>query len=373
MRKPVAPALFALFLLCTIVTVFSFVYRRFVNEVEEVRDIPWTDARCVIDIPELAGGGVPLSVGYAYFLLDKFLKDNGMSATITLADRETSLLDSLKAGSIDLLCIPAARGIVQDKLLTSEKLDGLFEWVVRPDDLQKLIKADAWIERYNCSERRDSINRRFMVRTNKYFRVSPYDSLIRAVALRNGLSPTMFKAVVLRESRYHIEALSPSGARGLCQLMPVIIKKFEVANPLDPEMNLEGGAKLLKFLYRRYSRISEPERTKFVLSAYNGGHGMIERCMNYADSIGLDPERWEDVKQAMSLMFNDTTIVLKDTLKDGSPKKGWKQTEAYADAVMSAYLPRTDSLSRVNPRNEESGDEQEEHNGDEGESIDEQD
>lgn len=370
MRKPVAPALFALFLVCAIISAFAFVYRRYVNEVEEIQDTPWTDAHCVIDIPELRAGGVPLSTGYAYFLLDKFFKDNGISATITLSGQNDSLLDSLKAGSIDLVCIPASRDEIQDKLLTSEELDGLFKWIVRPDDLQKLIKADAWIERYNSSENRDSLNRRFMVRNNKNFKVSPYDSLIHAVAVRNGISPSLFKSVVQRESRYHIEALSPSGAKGLCQLMPVIIRRFEVTNPLDPEMNLEGGAKLLRFLYDRYSRISEPERTKFVLSAYNGGHGMIERCMKYADSLGLDSNTWEDVKQAMAMMFTDSTIVIADTLEDGSRKQGWKQTEAYADAVLSTCLSRPDSLGRVNSRNEESGDEQEEHNGDESDGVD---
>lgn len=373
MRKPVVPALFALFLVCAIISAFAFIYRRYVNEIEEVQDIPWTDAHCVIDIPELMAGGVPLSTGYAYFLLDKFFKDNGINATITLPEQDASLLDSLKAGSIDLVCIPSSRGAIKDKLLASEELDGLFRWIVRPNDLQKLIKADSWIQHYNASERRDSLNRRFMVRTNKNFRVSPYDSLIRAVAVRNGLNPSMFKAVVLRESRFHIEALSPSGAKGLCQLMPVIIRKFEVANPLDPEMNLEGGARLLKFLYGRYSRISEPERTRFVLSAYNGGHGMIERCMQYADSIGLDPNIWDDVKLAMSMMLTDSTKTAADSLEDGSDKQGWKQTEVYADAVISAYLPGTDSLGRIDSRNKESRNQKEEHNGDESDSVNDKD
>jgi soluble lytic murein transglycosylase-like protein len=96
--------------------------------------------------------------------------------------------------------------------------------------------------------------------------------LAEAAAKRHGLDPALVLAVVGVESAFRADAVSPKGAQGLMQLMPATAAALGVADPFDPEQNLEGGARHLRDLVAQYGG----DLTR-ALAAYNAGAGAVSR------------------------------------------------------------------------------------------------
>jgi len=101
-----------------------------------------------------------------------------------------------------------------------------------------------------------------------YVNITP---IIIREARRNRISPTLLKALIRTESGYNCYAKGPSGALGLCQLMPGTARRMGVRDPFNPEQNIKGGAKLLGMLKRKYGS------TDRALAAYNLGEGYVSR------------------------------------------------------------------------------------------------
>ena len=97
-------------------------------------------------------------------------------------------------------------------------------------------------------------------------------AVLARTAARYSLSPALLEALVWQESRWHNEAVSPKGARGLTQLMPATALALGV-DPRDPVANLEGGARYLRVLLDRFGG----DVIK-ALAAYNAGPERVERA-----------------------------------------------------------------------------------------------
>jgi len=98
--------------------------------------------------------------------------------------------------------------------------------------------------------------------------------LIGPYAGKHNLRPELVQAVMEVESGYQVNARSRVGAIGLMQLMPQTAKHLNV-NAHDPEQNVEGGARLLDSLVKRYE--SRRNGLALALAAYNAGPGAVDR------------------------------------------------------------------------------------------------
>ncbi len=87
-----------------------------------------------------------------------------------------------------------------------------------------------------------------------------------------GLDEALVIAVILAESDFVADAISPKNAIGLMQLMPETAARFGVRDPFDPLQNLNGGMAYLHFLSDRYNG-----NLDLTLAAYNAGEGAVDQ------------------------------------------------------------------------------------------------
>lgn len=82
----------------------------------------------------------------------------------------------------------------------------------------------------------------------------------------------LIKSIITAESCFNVKALSHANARGLMQLIPDTAKRFGVKNSYDPEQNIHGGVKYLRFLFDRFKG-----DLKKVIAAYNAGEAKVDQ------------------------------------------------------------------------------------------------
>lgn len=130
-----------------------------------------------------------------------------------------------------------------------------------------------------------------------------YDDYIRASATRHGVDPALMKAMMHTESAFNPNARSPVGAQGLMQLMPATARRFSVQNAWNPAENIEGAAKYIAWLTKRFNG-----KIEHVIAGYNAGEGNVDK---YG---GIPPfkETRNYVKKVLgrynSLYKNDTNL-----------------------------------------------------------------
>ena len=99
-----------------------------------------------------------------------------------------------------------------------------------------------------------------------------YAAQVRAAAERSGVDDAWLRAIAHAESGFDPHALSPKGAQGLMQLMPAVARVYGVADPYSPSQSIDGAARHLRMLKRRYGG-----DLALVAAAYNAGTGAVER------------------------------------------------------------------------------------------------
>lgn len=104
----------------------------------------------------------------------------------------------------------------------------------------------------------------------RYLLSLPFGSEIRAAARDAKLDSLLIASVVEAESGFRADAVSPKGAMGLMQLMPLHFEQGQ--EPFDPKVNLMLGARYLAELEQRFDGDLE-----LALAAYHAGPGAVEK------------------------------------------------------------------------------------------------
>jgi len=143
---------------------------------------------------------------------------------------------------------------------------------------------------------------------------SAYHSIIHEKASIYDLDPSLIKAVIKTESNWNSRAVSRKGAMGLMQLMPATAMDMNVQNPYDPEENIEGGTKYLRYLLERFNG-----DITLALAAYNAGPKTVEK-FGYVPPI---TETKQYVSKVLSL-YNGQTVLPSATSESGKSKKKYE-------------------------------------------------
>ena len=97
------------------------------------------------------------------------------------------------------------------------------------------------------------------------------DALVRTSAQSHDVDPLLVQSVIQTESAFQPLAVSPKGAEGLMQLMPATARRFGVSDVFDPQENIEGGVKYLKYLRDLF------QDDRLAIAAYNAGEGAVAK------------------------------------------------------------------------------------------------
>ncbi|MDT0632492.1 transglycosylase SLT domain-containing protein [Rubrivirga sp. S365] len=276
-------------------------------------------ARLVRRPADLAGSDVYLPEDHPY--ADRLVElEDRISGDIEVVEVDTtteSLIRQVAIGNIELTV--AQENVAEleegyyDNLLVTPEIGAPHDvaWAVR-DNAPTLERAlNEWILANRDTGRWNSLYRKYFVDRRGYRErietgfltaetgvLSDYDELLKRYAPTVGWDWRLLGSQMYQESRFKPRAQSWAGAMGLLQIMPGTARDLGLADPYDPEQNVEAAARYLKWLEDEYwvERVPDPEeRLKFILASYNAGPGHIFDAQRLAAAEGGDPAVWEDV------------------------------------------------------------------------------
>lgn len=314
---------------------------------DEAWDVPFEgkEIHVVIDFRNDLYGSYGLPGGFSYEMVKTFAKDQKLQARISIAGAKKNYLDSILAGSVDILIRKRQDTIRHPEILNSIDVDKLTYWAVRYDRALDLKEINLWLSMMRETREYREMKTRFyslydpykrLNRGHRSKRLSPYDPLIKKHAEHIGWDWRLLAAVMYQESKFAINTFSHRGAQGLMQVMPKTGEYYGITDLLDPEKNIEAGCRHISRLQKMFpeDEFLPEERIKFTLAAYNAGEGRIADCRNFAIARGLDSTRWEDIVTLIPEMRYDS-ILSENSVKFG--RFMGHETIDYVSSIMSIY------------------------------------
>jgi membrane-bound lytic murein transglycosylase F len=274
----------------------------------------------------------------------------------------TDLLDRVAKGQLDYALVESNRFTLVRKFFP--QLDVAFAigkpvdyaWLVSTIDKKRVLAAaKPFFDRIS----RDGTLKRLV---DRYYghaaRISPVDSgkLLDLVSTQlpkmrahfeegeqvSGVDWRLIAAIAYQESHWDAAAVSPTGVRGIMMLTEETADRLQVKDRLDPRDSVVGGARYFALLKEQLPpRISEPDRTFLALAAYNLGVGHMEDARVLAQRAGLNPDKWQDVRQVIGRLTDPEQF---QSLKHGYAR-GYEALQ-FVDNVRNYY----DILVRMEPR-----------------------
>ncbi len=125
-----------------------------------------------------------------------------------------------------------------------------------------------------------------------------FTGIVADKATKYEIDPSLLHAVIKTESNGNPYAVSRKGAMGLMQLMPMTASDLDVRNPFDPEENIDGGTRYLKYLIEKFKG-----DLTLALAAYNAGPNLVEKRR----AVPEISETKQYVKKVLSLYNGKTS------------------------------------------------------------------
>ena len=196
-------------------------------------------------------------------------------------------------------------------------------WVVKSHDADSslLTAFNDWIDKAEQKQLRLVMtryvkNRRLFAQTPEEANghISRFDNAIKRTADKIGWDWRLLAALIYQESRFKVDLESDKGAFGLMQLMPSVMKRYNVSYNSSPEEQLAAGGKLISYLDKSLKdKVPDSlERVKFVLAAYNAGLGHVLDARKLAMKYDKAPDVWENnvdffiLNKSKPLYYRDT-------------------------------------------------------------------
>ncbi len=164
-------------------------------------------------------------------------------------------------------------------------------------------------------------------------RLPNFREWFKASAAEVAIDWRLLAAIGYQESQWTATATSPTGVRGIMMLTEDTANALGVADRLDPQNAIRGGAQYFVMMRNQVPpRIRDPDRTWFALAAYNVGFGHLEDARILAQSQGKNPDSWDDVRRFLPLLSQEKWY---SRVKHGYAR-GWEPVR-FVENIRSYY------------------------------------
>lgn len=175
--------------------------------------------------------------------------------------------------------------------------------------------------------------------------IEAYFPLVKVYARKYNIDWLLIVAMMKQESLFDEGAVSHRGASGLMQIMPLtqieLSEKLSLPEANSPRNNILAGIYYFQSLYADIRGTTELDRVKIALAAYNAGRARIADAQAIARYLGEDPQSWDAIAQALTLMSKQNYTLHRRIWNDTKPPSGyfrdWKQTQTYVENVIEIY------------------------------------
>lgn len=206
---------------------------------------------------------------------------------------------------------------------------------------------------------RGTLHRHFHYKLLPDGSLSPFDDIFRRYADSIRWDWRLLAALAYNESKFIPNLVSPKGAAGIMQIMPVTANYFGCSEDMvqDPEYNIRTGARLIAHLEIRLRRkimltadslLESPMEADsalkaqvdenlcwYTLASYNAGLGHVYDAIALAEDLGYDPTCWFNNVESCMKLKNDTLYANRECVRLG--KFNAKVTLKYVQNVCDTY------------------------------------
>ena len=190
------------------------------------------------------------------------------------------------------------------------------QWMVRPGAPELMRAVNHFFHSMRSSGELARLKRRDSGRTDTfhyersrlfelYFeqRLPRYRAWFKQAAARYGFDWRLLAAIGFQESRWDPTAVSNRGAEGVMMLTSNTAQEMGVTDRANAKASIFAGAHYLAQLRKMVpTHIPQPDRTWFLVAAYNVGFGHVEDARVLAQRMGKDPDSWAQVSKVLPLL-----------------------------------------------------------------------
>ena len=294
----------------------------YLSEISEIL-VTHKDAEPVSSRDDLAGKEVFVRKSSSYFesmtiINNVFKLKNMKPIKIIEADEnlETEdILEMINTGAIDMTICDSHLAEIWSKVLPDIRLHPEIRfrksvhiaWAVRKENPLLKESLNSFIENHkkgtfmgNLFFTRYYENMKWIrnpLKGKLEQRAAEYKPLIQKYSYKYGFDWKLILSMAFQESGLNQNKKSDKGAVGLMQIKPSTADdpKVGIKDVKVVENNIHAAVKYLDFIRTRYysdDNISEKDRVRFSLAAYNAGPAKINRARRKAKAMNLDPNQW---------------------------------------------------------------------------------
>jgi hypothetical protein len=190
----------------------------------------------------------------------------------------------------------------------------------------RILEVTQHLESVSSSEMTRNLGQNLIIYYDPNFKAR-INLLIKKLAKRHGVDEKLIKAVLAKESGGNPLVVSPKGAMGLMQLMPETAMSLGVQDPFNPEQNLSGGVRYLKYCLNRFNQ----DKT-LALAAYNAGPEAVQKC-------GGVPPYPETQQYVASILGCPVEEIVKKSKTTGDDKNLAQKPGTPEDLKSAVHLP----------------------------------
>lgn len=206
-------------------------------------------------------------------------------------------------------------------------------------------ELDSWIENFKKSELYNYLKYKYFelpataklaLKSTNVSGTVMFMNILKSKTKNKPVEWQLVAAIIYRESRFNPDIIGLGGAYGLFQFMPQIGAKFGVFPNSGPEEQIEGGIRLILKNYSLWpDAVTEEDRIKFTLAAYNSGASHVHDARALARKHKLNPNIWDGNVAVMFRNLSNPEYYNDPVVKNGSARGA--HTVGYVYDVFQQY------------------------------------